>query len=55
MTMPEGTAMREWYVTCWYCGNTVNAANAVRCPYCHAWLFLSADDYRELEKEGARP
>lgn len=47
--------MHEWYVTCRYCRNTVNATDTVRCPYCHAWLFLSAEDYRELEKKETRP
>lgn len=43
-----------WYVTCWYCKNTVDA-NRVKCPYCGAWLFLMPQDYEELREEGIKP
>lgn len=31
--------MHEWYVTCWSCGNTINASDAICCQYCGACLF----------------
>lgn len=43
-----------WYVTCWYCKNTVDV-NRVKCPYCGAWLFLMPQDYEELREEGIKP
>lgn len=45
----------EWYVVCWYCKNTVNAENRIKCPYCGACLFLTPQDYRELEEAGTKP
>lgn len=44
----------EWYVVCWYCKNTVNAENRIKCPYCGACLFLTPQDCKELEEEGIR-
>lgn len=35
----------EWHVVCWYCKNTVNAENRVKCPYCGACLFLTPQDW----------
>lgn len=45
----------EWHFFCWYCKNTVNAENRVKCPYCGACLFLNPQDYKELEEAGIKP
>lgn len=51
----QNQQVEEWYITCWYCKNTVDAENRVKCPYCGTWLFLNPQDYKELEEGGIQP
>lgn len=43
--------MREWYVNCWSCGNTINVSDAICCPYCGACLFPATEARRGKDGE----